>query len=179
MRVLPILLLAVAASATECIPLEQAKHKVGAVSCIKAQVHSVSTGESGTHFLNLCSGDGECPFKVVVFARDLRQVGDVRQLEGKPVEVHGKIQLYEGTPEIILRDSRQLRGVSLPPVPKDYSVAAASGKGSQVGPPKIPNKYDVERHGRYSAGTFKPPKNKRAKHRSHPRRGADSLPEEE
>jgi DNA/RNA endonuclease YhcR with UshA esterase domain len=179
MRVLPWLLLASSLSATECIPLEQAKEKVGAVSCIKAQVHSVSPGNGGAHFLNFCSGDGSCPFKVVVFARDLRQVGDVRQLEGKPVEVHGKIQLYEGVPEIILRDSRQLRGVSLPPVPKDYSVVGNSPTREEVRPSKVPGKYDVERKGKHSAGSFRSSKSKRSKHRPHPRRGADSLSEEE
>ncbi len=178
MRVICILLVTVAASGTECIPLEKARDKVGAVSCIKAEVVKVSATDSGTHLLNFCSGKGECPFKVVVFPRDLRQVGDVRQLEGKPVEVHGKIQLYQGTPEIILRDSRQLRGVTLPPVPKDYSVAAAA-RSSEAGTPKIPGKYDVQRRGKQSAGSFKYPQNKPHKHRPHPRRGADSLPEEE
>jgi DNA/RNA endonuclease YhcR with UshA esterase domain len=74
---------------------------------------------------------------VVAFARDLRDVGDVRYLAGKEVEIHGKIKEYQGRAEIILRDRRQLRGESakLPPVPKDY---------------------DASRHGSYSAGRFRP-----------------------
>ncbi len=178
MRVLVVIVLALSAYATDCIPLEQAKDKVGAVSCIKAQVVKVSATETGTHHLNFCSDDHQCPFTVVVFPRDLRQVGDVRQLEGKPVEVHGKIQLYEGVPEIILRDSRQLRGVSIPPVPKDYSVGGNLTHRAEARPPKLEGKYDVERKGKHRAGSFRSPTSKRSKHRPHPRRGADSLPEE-
>ncbi len=106
MRLIAVLLFAALLSATECIPLEKTRDKVGAVSCVRAQVVSVSATETGTHFLNFCPDYRECPFTVVVFRRDLRQVGDVRQLEGKPVEIHGKIQLYDGVPEIILRESR-------------------------------------------------------------------------
>jgi hypothetical protein len=62
-------------------------------------------------------------------------VGDVRQLEGKNIEIHGPIEEYEGPAEIILKDGRQLRGESarIPPLPKAY---------------------DVSRHGNYSAGSF-------------------------
>jgi hypothetical protein len=61
---------------------------------------------------------------VVVFDRDLRDVGDVRQLEGKDIEIHGNIVKYEGRSEIVLRDASQLKGNSprLPPVPKTYDV---------------------------------------------------------
>jgi len=61
---------------------------------------------------------------VVVFDRDLRDVGDVRQLEGKLIEIHGSIVQYEGKSEIVLRDSAQLKGKSpkLPPVPKSYDA---------------------------------------------------------
>jgi hypothetical protein len=33
---------------------------------------------------------------VVVFPSNLRHVGDVRQLQGKVVEIHGPVKLYDG-----------------------------------------------------------------------------------
>jgi hypothetical protein len=55
------------------------------------------------------------------------------------VEVHGDVQGYNGRAEIVVSESRQLRGqaANIPPMPK---------------------KYDVETRGRYSAGTFSHPK---------------------
>jgi hypothetical protein len=61
---------------------------------------------------------------VFVPAKSLRDVGDVRQLEGKVIEIHGKIQQYGGRAEIVLTDVRQLKGeaAKIPPVPKNFDV---------------------------------------------------------
>jgi len=45
-----------------------------------------------------------------VFASDLKQVGDVRRLEGRQIEIDGEIKSYDGRAEIILSRSSQLRG---------------------------------------------------------------------
>ena len=73
------------------------------------------------------------------FPSDLKQIGDVRQLEGRQIEIDGEIKSYDGRAEIILSRPSQSRGdaAHIPPLPKDY---------------------DVERHGKYSAGTFRYPK---------------------
>jgi hypothetical protein len=70
---------------------------------------------------------------------DLKNVGDIRQLEGRLIEVHGQVKEYDGRAEIILEEYRQLSGSTarIPPLPKNY---------------------DVEKKGRYSAGTFSHPK---------------------
>jgi hypothetical protein len=41
-----------------------------------------------------------CPFTVVVFAHDLKRIGDVSQLQNKVIEVHGPVKEYDGRPEI-------------------------------------------------------------------------------
>jgi transcriptional regulator of NAD metabolism len=79
-----------------------------------------------------------CPFTVVVFASNLKHVGDVRQLEGKEIEIHGRIKEYDGRAEIILERFAQL-----------------SGEAANI--PALPKGYDVESKGRYSAGTFSHP----------------------
>jgi hypothetical protein len=79
------------------------------------------------------------PFTVVVFPRDLKNGGDIRQWQGRMIEIHGQVKEYDGRAEIILEEYRQLSGSTarIPPLPKNY---------------------DVEKKGRYSAGTFSHPK---------------------
>jgi hypothetical protein len=104
--------------------------------CVTGKVVKVVEAKSGAWFLDFCDDYTKCPFTVVVFARNLRDVGDVRRLAEKDIEVFGKVKLYGGRAEIILRDARQLHGESakLPPMPKEY---------------------DASRHGSYSAGRYR------------------------
>ena len=96
----------------------------------------VNQTKSGTWFLNYCSDYRKCPFTVVVFAKDLRDVGDVRMLQGKTIEVFGKIRLYDDRAEIILRSARQL-----------------DGESAKLPPP--PRAYDASRHGSHRAGKYR------------------------
>jgi len=120
------LLLAACGSAqAKCIPFEEAPQKIGDETCVRGTVVGVTESQSGTWFLNFCDDYKTCPFSVVVFAKNLKDVGDVRQLAGRTIEIFGKIRSYHGRAEIILRESRQLRGeaAKLPPAPKTYDVS--------------------------------------------------------
>jgi hypothetical protein len=75
----------------------------------------------------------------VVFASELKDVGDVRRLAGRVVEIHGPVKLYDGRAEIVLNRVSQLTG------------------GSTLIPP-LPKNYDVEKRGHYSAGRLRPAK---------------------
>jgi len=132
-----LLLLPITALA-DCHPYTAAGEHLGEVTCIKGKVVKVVVGDTGLHFLNFCEDYRTCPFTVVTFPRDLRDVGDVRTLEGKEIQISGKLKSYRGQLEIILRDRSQLRGdsASLPDLPKGY---------------------DAEKKGRFSAGTFSSP----------------------
>jgi hypothetical protein len=135
-------LLLTALAGAKCIPIQQAAEHVGDSACVAGRVFQVSEGPSGTTFLNFCADYRTCPFTVVVFPRDLRHVGDVRQLAGKEIQIQGEIKAYDGRPEIILSEARQLRGAlrKLPPLPKEY---------------------DVERRTRYRAGKWQHPASSR------------------
>jgi hypothetical protein len=141
-RVLKLVRSAIAAAALvpaafpACIPFQNAAKRVGESMCVAGKVLKVQEGKSGTYFLDFCLEYRQCPFTVVVFARNLRDVGDVRRLADKQVEIFGKIKLYDGRAEIVLSDARQLHGeaAKLPPMPKEY---------------------DASRHGRYSAGRYR------------------------
>jgi hypothetical protein len=145
------LLLSSAATASTCVPFHQASKYVGETKCVTGKVLRVKEGPSGVTFFDFCEDYRQCSFTVVVFPRDLRDVGDVRQLAGKEVEIHGPIKMYDGRAEIILQRPGQLSGDSgrIPPLPKNY---------------------DVEKKGHYSAGKFsRPPSRKPAKQKQPPR----------
>ena len=80
-----------------------------------------------------------CPFTIVVFSHDLKDIGDVRRLAGRTIEIRGAVKAYEGRPEIILSRISQIDG------------------GAAMIPP-LPKNYDVENRGHYSAGRFRPSK---------------------
>jgi hypothetical protein len=128
-----------AAAASDCLPIGQASQHVGETKCIVGKVYRVKAGAKGTHFVDFCESQMACPFTVVVFARDLKDVGDVRRLAGRVIEIHGPVKLYDGRAEIILNRVSQLTG------------------GSTLIPP-LPKNYDVEKEGHYSAGRLRPTK---------------------
>ncbi len=150
-RVLAFALIALSSTlalgASDCVPIHEAPRHVGEVKCVTGKVLRVKIGNQGVHFVDFCEDHPTCPFTVVVFPSDLKDVGDVRQLEGRTIEVHGAVKLYDGKAEIILKRISQLRG------------------GAAMIPP-LPKNYDVENRGHYSAGRLHPsrkPKKRKAK----------------
>ncbi len=127
------------AASPACLSIHDAAKDIGSAKCVSGKVDRVKQGSKGAHFFDFCEDFRSCPFTVVVFASDLKQIGDVRRLEGRQIEIDGEIKSYDGRAEIILSRPSQLRGdaAHIPPLPKDY---------------------DVERHSKYSAGTFRYPK---------------------
>jgi hypothetical protein len=135
---LPLSLLISSLCAAECIPFEQAQKHIGEDQCVVGKVVRVETGNSGVHYLDFCEDYRLCSFTAVVFSYDLKKVGDVRQLSGKIVEIHGEVKEYDGRAEIILENVRQLGGDPLGKIPP------------------LPKNFDVEQRGRFSAGKFRP-----------------------
>ena len=137
-----VLVLASKLCSATCLPIVEAQNHIGETRCVTGKVLKITEGDKGVHFLDFCDDHSSCPFTVVIFASDLRYVGDVRQLTGKSVEIHGPVKLYDNRAEIILNDPRQLKG-----------------EGTQI--PPLPKNFDVEKKGRYSAGKFSYPKSAR------------------
>jgi len=124
----------VSPAASDCIPPDQAEKKVGATTCVTGKVVKISEGNRGVQFIDFCPDHRSCPFSAVIFADKLRDVGDIRMLPGKTIEVHGRIKLYDGHAEIIVNEASQLRGegTNLPPVPKAYDVEQRGHYSSSV-----------------------------------------------
>jgi hypothetical protein len=131
------------ASASDCLPIGAASQHVGENRCIVGKVTHVKVASKGVHILNFCAELASCPFSVVIFPRDLKDVGDVRRLEGRTIEIHGPVKLYDGHAEIILNRISQIAG------------------GAAL-IPALPSNYDVEQQGHYSPGRFRPPKKLKA-----------------
>jgi DNA/RNA endonuclease YhcR with UshA esterase domain len=130
-------------SSATCIPFDQAQKHIGETQCVSGKVLRVEAGSGGVHYLDFCEDHGSCSFSVVVFASDLKRIGDVDQLAGKTVEIRGEVKEYDGRAEMVLDDAKQLGGEAprLPPFQKNF---------------------DVEQRGHFSAGQSRASK-KRAK----------------
>jgi hypothetical protein len=134
-----LILFAAALRASDCVSIQQASQYVGETKCVTGKVLKVKTGAKGIHYIDFCEDQMACPFSVVVFSHDLKDVGDVRRLAGHVIEIRGAVKLYDGRAEIILSRAGQIAGglTLIPPLPKDY---------------------DVEKQGHYSAGRLRPSK---------------------
>lgn len=87
----------------------EAKQHVGEYASVVGVVEQVSSSRSGTQFLNLDGKFPHAPFTVVVFGSDAEKVGDLAQYEGKRVTVTGKITMYHGGPEIVVKKPGELK----------------------------------------------------------------------
>ena len=141
--------------AATCIPFDQAQKHIGESQCVTGKVIRVAAGEHGEHYLDFCDDYRLCSFSVVVFSYDLKNVGDVRQLAGKVIEIRGDVKEYADRAEIVLESNKQLGGnvTVLPPLPKNF---------------------DVEQRGHFSAGKFRPPHSRAA----HKKKGHPTIPAE-
>ena len=63
---------------------------VGRNKCVSGKVLRVKVGAKGVHFIDFCEEQMACPFTVVVFPSDLKDVGDVRRLTGHMIEIRGR-----------------------------------------------------------------------------------------
>jgi hypothetical protein len=93
-------------AASDCLPIREASHHVGETKCVTSRVVRVKVGATGVHYVDFCEDQMACPFTVVVFPSDLKDVGDVRRLAGHLIEIRGPVKLYDGRAAIILSGSQ-------------------------------------------------------------------------
>jgi hypothetical protein len=118
----------------DCVSFAEASKHLGTTQCVSGTVLHVDDGRDGLTFLNFCKDAKACPFTVIVLPDDLRKVGDIRQLEGRQIEIKGTIEDHDGRAGITLRHTQQL------------------GEGAYLVVPAVPSAYDVERSGHNRAG---------------------------
>src|SRR5436309_10825849 len=74
-------------AASDCLAIGDAKQHVGENKCVTGKVLRVKVGAKGVHYIDFCEDQIACPFTVVVFPSDLKDVGDVRRLAGHIIEI--------------------------------------------------------------------------------------------
>jgi hypothetical protein len=127
----------------DCVSFAEASQHLGTTQCVRGTVLHVDDGRDGVTLLNFCKDAKACPFTVIVLPGDLRKVGNIRQLEGRQIEIKGTIEDHDGRAGITLRHTQQL------------------GESAYLVVPAVPTEYDVERRGHSSAGRSKPYKEKK------------------
>jgi hypothetical protein len=138
------LLLFPLASHAGCIPFAEADKHIGEARCISGKLLRVDLDQQGLTRLNFCEALQSCQFFAVVPEEDRKKVGDLQQLQGKTIEIHGLLKDSEGRAEIVVHKPGQLETAD------DNEEA-----------PSFLRAYDVEEKGHYSAGTAHAPKSKR------------------
>ena len=104
-----LLLTASLANAQKKYSAADAGNHVGEYATVAGKVYQVYESRKGTIFLDIGGNYPNNPFTAVIFFREAHNFNNVRQYQGKTIEVTGKIRTYQGTPEIILNDREQIK----------------------------------------------------------------------
>jgi DNA/RNA endonuclease YhcR with UshA esterase domain len=72
-------------------------------------VTGVYLSKSGTYFINMGGDYPDNAFTAVIFKSDTSKFHNVESLEGKVVEVTGKVKEYREKPEIVVEKVKQVR----------------------------------------------------------------------
>jgi hypothetical protein len=92
-----------------CVDFHDAAPRAGQTGCVSGRVLKVFASRGGNTFLDFCEDYRGCPFTSVVFSSDKNKFGDLASLAGRQIEIRGPITVYQGKPEIIIRDPEQIR----------------------------------------------------------------------
>jgi hypothetical protein len=96
-------------SPSGCVSIEDAQNFAGSQACVRGAVLKVFTSKSGTVFLDFCENYSQCPFTAVIFKSAVKKFENLKEFEGKIVEIEGMIKTYKGKPEIILEQPEQIK----------------------------------------------------------------------
>jgi hypothetical protein len=118
--------------ATAKLPSTSAKPK-----CIPAKVFDVKAEQKESTSSASAKSQQRVRSRWLFSPWDLKDVGDVRCLEGRVIEIHGPVKLYEP------------RGNKLEPGEPAHRLLNFDSP--------MPQNYDVEKQGHYSAGRMRPP----------------------
>jgi hypothetical protein len=70
-------------------------------------------------YVNLDKPFPDSPFTAVIFARATNEFGDLKALQGKAVELQGKIEEYKEKPQMVLNSTNQLKVITAPAPKKE------------------------------------------------------------
>lgn len=86
----------------------EAQDHIGEHATVKGNVVKIFISKKGTIFFDYCADYKTCPFSAVVFNSDSYKFSNIKQYEGKIINVSGLIKTYQGKAEIIVNDPNQI-----------------------------------------------------------------------
>ena len=93
----------------QAIQPADAKTHVGQTVTVEGMVDNVHTTAAGNTYIDIGGRYPNNPFAAVIFESDAGKFPNVDALDGKTIDITGRIRLYRGAPEIILSDPGQIR----------------------------------------------------------------------
>ena len=98
---------------TACLSTVEASDHVNGDICMNAHVFAVVDLPDGTRFLDVCppsTPDQDCRFTIMSKREDRGDVGDLRRLRDRDVQVRGIVHSMNGRMGIVLSHVRQFSG---------------------------------------------------------------------
>lgn len=137
--------------------IAEARQHIGKDQCVSGKLVRVKHGGRGVTLFDFCQDSMVCPFTVVVFAHDLKRIGDVSQLQNKG-------------------DRSPWPGERVRQTGRDCPRPTAATRGEGLGIARLPKNYDVENKGHNSAGSFSLPKPAYTTHKKTNGKDSDRCP---
>jgi DNA/RNA endonuclease YhcR with UshA esterase domain len=94
--------------AQEKISAKDAADYIGDTVTVVDTVNEVYLSKSGIYFLNMGDQFSNNAFTAVIFKSDASKFHDIKSLEGKVIEVTGRVKFYRGKPEIVVEEREQV-----------------------------------------------------------------------
>ena len=95
--------------AQEKISAKDAANYIDSTVTVVDTVSGVYLSKTGTYFISMGGNYPDNAFTAVIFKSDTSKFHDVESLEGKVVEVTGKVKEYQRKPEIVVKKADQIK----------------------------------------------------------------------
>jgi len=104
-----ILLLASNSFAQKIYTVDDAKNHIGDTAIVKGEVSQLSVTKGGQVYFNMGGKYPNNKFSAVILKANVSKFDNVKDYEGKIVEIKGEIKLYNSKPEIVLEKKDQIK----------------------------------------------------------------------
>jgi hypothetical protein len=88
---------------------DSAKYHEGSLITVCGKVYGTHTGKTGVVMLNFGAAYPDQTFTAVIFADDASAFKKADEYNGKKLCVTGRVKMYQGKAEVILKSPDQLR----------------------------------------------------------------------
>jgi len=90
----------------------EAANEIGKYATVSGKVAEISISQKGTIFLDFGASYPRQSFTAVILPREAPRLVGLDSYKGRAVAITGRLDLYRGKPEIIVRSVRQVKLVN-------------------------------------------------------------------